>query len=417
MLQSAKIQTRQSEIRQQMAEFASAEQLTTEQRSQMTALETEYANNEGKYRAALISEDTERREAGKDLETREGTEWGKLVGQYELRQVALHMDEGAKLEGATAEVVQEMRSKGGYRGIPLPLEALETRANETVASGVPDPVQTRPIIERVFPASVSALMGGRLINIPAGSVEYPITTSGATAAWATSETGTVGPTAAYATSERTLAPDHNLGVQMKITRKTLKQAAGIEAAIRRDMQGAIQKELDKAVFLGSDSSGQPAGIIAKADDYSINENTTAAAGSWSLFRGEIVEFIKANMATGPADVRVLLRPEVWNFMDDAVFDSGSGITEWDRFAARVQRIVMSSNALAAPATNQSKALLTTTVGGDPFFVGIWGGVDLIRDPFSDAQSGGLRLTGIVTMDVTAGRADQLRVLTNVKDAA
>ena len=50
----------------------------------------------------------------------------------------------------------------------------------------------------------------------------------------------------------------------------------------------------------------------------------------------------------------------------------------------------------------------------PVFVGLWGAVDLIRDPYSDAQSGGLRLTAITTADVTVARASQLRVLTGLQ---
>lgn len=413
MLQSAKIQSRQSEIRETIAVLSAKNDATADEIRQMDDLSNEYRSNETRYRAALVAEDTERRDAGKDLETRQDKQWSDLVSGFEMRQVMLYLDEGKALDGRTAEVVQEMRSSGGYRGVPVPLEALEVRAGETIASGIPDPVSTQPIIERLFPASVAGAMGGRLVNIPAGSVEYPITTAGATAAWAASETGTVGNTSAYATAQRDLAPDQTMGVQMKITRKSMKQTGGIEAAIRRDMQAAIQTELDRAVFLGTGATGQPSGIIAGASGYGIDEVTTDSVATWAKFRTEIVEFIKDNTANGPGDVRVLIRPEVWDYMDGKLFDSGSGITEWDRFVARVKAAVMTTNALAAPVSDKSKALLTTSVGGDPFFIGIWGGVDLIRDPYTDAQSGGLRLTGLVTMDVTAGRASQLRVLTAV----
>ena len=77
---------------------------------------------------------------------------------YELRQAVLHLDEGRALSGRTAEVVQELRNVGGYRGIPVPFAALEQRAGETIASGVVNPVQTQGIIDRLFPASVAARM-------------------------------------------------------------------------------------------------------------------------------------------------------------------------------------------------------------------------------------------------------------------
>ena len=76
---------------------------------------------------------------------------------------------------------------------------------------------------------------------------------------------------------------------------------------------------------------------------------------------------------------------------------------------------MTANALAAPSATNTNALLTTATGGiAPIYVGMWGAVDLIRDPFSDAQSGGLRLTALATLDVTVARAAQLQVLTGVQ---
>jgi len=83
-------------------------------------------------------------------------------------------------------------------------------------------------------------------------------------------------------------------------------------------------------------------------------------------------------------------------------------------------IVMTTNGLAAPtgAMKPTNALMTTNAGGvSPMFVGMWGAVDLIRDPFSDAQSGGLRVTALATMDVTVARGSQLEMLTAVQTAA
>lgn len=130
--------------------------------------------------------DTERREAGAELETRSGTEWAAMMAGFELRQVALNLDEGRALDGKTAEIVQELRSAGGFRGIPVPWQALEQRAGETVAGGVPSPVATMPIIDRLFPDSVASRMGAQMISIAQGSVSWPVTTSAVSAGWAAS---------------------------------------------------------------------------------------------------------------------------------------------------------------------------------------------------------------------------------------
>ena len=68
MLNSVMIARRQSEIRQQLAALVGNTAATADEVRAMETLDAEYRANETRYRAALIAEDTERREAGADLE-------------------------------------------------------------------------------------------------------------------------------------------------------------------------------------------------------------------------------------------------------------------------------------------------------------------------------------------------------------
>jgi HK97 family phage major capsid protein len=416
MLESVKISRRQSEIRQALAVLVGKSTPTEDETRSMETMDAEYRSNETRYRASLIAEDTERRDAKGDLETRSDKDYAALIDKFELRQVALHLDTGEKIDGATAEVISELRSQGSYRGLPVPYAALEKRAGETVASGTPSPISTAPIIDRIFADSAAVQMGATMINIPQGQNDYPITNSSVTAAWQTSETGAVGGPTAYSTAERSLAPNHTLGIQMKITRKALKQTGdGLEQAVRRDMNGCMAVALDHAVFLGAGSNGEPAGILVGS--YGITSTAVGAAASWAVFRAAVRRFIIANAANGPSAVKLLIRPEVWDAMDGTLITS-TAVSEWDRLVKNIGEgnVVMSTNALADPdSPPTTKALLTVTKNGvAPIFVGTWGAIDLIRDVFSDAASGGLRLTALATMDVTASRAEQLQILTGIQ---
>jgi HK97 family phage major capsid protein len=416
MLTSVKIQKRQSEIRQSLAALVGKDKLDETETRSMTELDAEYQGNEARYRASLIVEDNERREAKGELEGRSEKEYSALLDKFELRQVALHLDEGAKIDGATAEIVQEMRSHGGYRGVPIPYAALslEKRAGETIASGTPSPKSVAPIIDRLFPASAASLMGAQLINVDSGTNEYPITSSAITAGWQSTETGNVAGPTVYSTASRSIAPNNTLGIQAKITRKSLKQTGdGLEQALRRDLNGAMAQLMDSAVFLGAGSGGEPAGILVGS--YSITSTAITAAPTWAAFRAAVTRFMVANAITSPSDVKLLIRPEVWDKLD-ATLIASTAVSELDRLTKNVPNIVMSSNALAAPVgtspTATSKALLSTNSNGlAPIFVGLWGGVDVIRDVYSDAASGMLRLTLLATMDVSASRSQQLQILT------
>lgn len=419
MLDSIRISRRQSEIRQQLAELAGKETPDETETRSMETLDREYRTNETRYRAALIAEDTERREAGAELETRSETEWADIMAGFELRQVALAFDEGRALDGRTAEIVSELRSKGGYRGVPIPWGALEQRAGETVASGTPNPISTRPIIDRLFPDSVAGRMGAQMISIDSGAIEWPVTTSSVSAGWAASDTGNVAGPTVYATTDRSMAPDHNLGIQMRVTRKALKQSgAALEQAIRRDMNSAMAVEMDKAVFLGTGADGQPLGVITGAATYGITDTDLAGAPTWAAFRAAVVRFMTANAAGSPGAVRLMIRPEVWSDLDDALI-TGTAVSQWERLTRNIPagNIAMTTNGLAAPAGEplETSALLTTAAGGvSPIFVGAWGAVDVICDPFSDAQSGGLRITALATMDVTVARPAQLQIVSGIQ---
>lgn len=417
MLDSVKIQRRQSEIRQQLAELVGKDKPSEDETRSMEALDLEYRTNETRFRAALTVEDEERRAAGADLETRSDRDWQEMLSAFEVRQVAAFYDEGKELSGRTAEIVQEMRNSGGYRGIPVPLEALETR--NTVSGGTPDPKVTRPIVDRLFAESVAGRMGAQIIAIPQGSTEWPVTTSNVTAGWQDGESANVPLGAAFATTDKALAPDNTFGVQMRVTRKAMKQTgAGLESAIRRDMAEAIRIGMDRAVTLGTGANGQPLGVIAGAATYGITETAINDVASWAAVRAAVVRFMNASAAGSPDAVRMLMRSENWAALDDTLI-TGTAVSEWDRLTGNIPagNITMTSNALAAPAGTPDavSALLTTVAGGvAPIYVGMWGGVDVIRDPYTDAQSGGLRLTGLLTADVTVSRPAQLEVLTGIE---
>lgn len=418
MLESTKITRRQSEIRQSLAELVGKESPTADETRSMESLDAEYRTNETRFRAALIAEDGERREAGAELETRSEREFADLVAGFEMRQVVLALDEGRALSGRTAEVVQELRSAGGYRGVPVPLMALEVRAGETIASGTPDPIQTRPIIDRLFPSSVAAQMGAQLIQIGSGALEWPVTTSSVTAGWANGELANVAGPTTYATTDKALKPEQHLGIHMRVSRKAMLQSGdALEQAIRRDMNGTMASELDKAIFLGTGSTGQPLGVIPGVATYGITSTDAGALASWGALRAAVVRFMTANAANGPGAVKAMVRPELWNLMDDTEAFTGTGITEWDRFVKNIPSPTMTTNALAAPSGDplETQVLLATNAGGvAPIFVGLWGAVDLIRDPYTDAQSGGLRLTALTTADVTVARGAQLELVTGLE---
>ncbi len=414
MLESAKIMRRQSEIRSQLSELVGKE-TTDDETRQIDTLDAEYRANETKYRGALIVEASERDAASAELENRSADEWQGLIDNFELRQVVANLDTGAAISGQTAEVVTEMRAQGSFQGQPIPWGALERRAGETTSATTPDPTRTMPLVDRLFPTSVAAQLGASLVQVGQGSLEYPVSTASTVASWQTDEVTDLPDPVPFTTADAKLSPDFALGVRMKITRKALKQSGeGLESAIRRDMNGAMQMELDRSLILGSGAAGEPLGIIPGAATYGINVNNLGAAATWAAFRTEVLAFMVGNAASGPGSVRALIRPEVWDRMDGS-YITGTAVTEFELMRKAMLGVIMTTNALEAPAGGETTAVLATSAGGlPPIHIGAWGGIDLIRDPYTDAASGQLRLTAIATMDQTVARGAQLRIVEGIQ---
>ena len=410
MLDSVKIARRQSEIRQTLAGIVGKDKLSDDETRQMEALDSEYRQNETRYRAALVAEDTERREAGADLEIRSGREWAEMMGRFELRQIAEALDVAAPLNGATKEVVEELRAKGGYQGIPVPFEALETRAGETIAADQVNPKAIRPTIDRIFPGSVAEKLGIERITIAQGELAFPVATSGAVFGWQTGELGNVGAANPYKTTERSLNPDHTGGAQMTISRKALKQAGeGLEAAIRRDLNAVIGAELDRVVINGA-GGAEPLGIIPGAAAYGITTTAAGAVASWAAFRAQIVAFMEANAITSPGQVKLAFDPTIWADLDNALI-AGTAVSEWDRLTKHVGGPAISN------VIPDATAILTANVQGvAPGYLGLYGGIDLIRHPYTKGGSGELVLTALVTADFTVPRGLQTRIITGLAAA-
>ena len=321
------------------------------------------------------------------------------------------LDEGTAINGATKEIVDEMRAAGGYQGIPCPLAALETRAGETVAADQINPQTIRPTIDRIFPNSVAGSLGVQRIGIARGELAFPVATSGAVFGWADGELANVGAASKYATTERSLSPDYTGGAQMVISRKSLKQAGeGLEQSIRRDLNAAIATELDRVVVNGTGANGQPLGIIPGAATYGIATNAVGARSSWAAFRDEVVAFMEANAITSASQVNLAFTPAIWSDLDETLI-SGTAVSEWDRLTRHI------GNPAVSNVIPSATAVMTTSVQGvAPGYLGIYGGVDLIRDPFTKAGQGSLVITGLVTADYTAPRGLQTRILTGLAAA-
>ncbi|MDR1969527.1 MAG: phage major capsid protein [Burkholderiaceae bacterium] len=391
MLLSQKIARRQSEIRENLARLAGIETPTDEQRSELATLDTEYSTNEQRYRAALTSEDTERRAASEVPSDTAALE--KRVSVLRVVQAAIA---GRQLDGAEREYHQEAERRSGQsaQGTYVPLNSLEKRINLTTTAGdlVPTDHRGDLYIGPLRDSLVVRSLGVRTLSGLRGNIEIPKAGTGITSGW-------VGENEALPEDDLTfegvtMKPRH-VGAISSWSRQLAQQSdPSIEALLRDDLAYTIGHAVDTAIISG-DGATEPLGILNAA-----GVQTASAPATWDdvlAVEGLLEDVnIKPNAwYTSPAVLRTLR---------GTLKDSVAGATYIATKTAIGEVPAYVSN--AAPA---GKAIL-----GDwsQAIFGTWSAVDLLVNPYEGEayRRGNVLIRAILTADLVL-RHDKAFVVT------
>ena len=229
--------------------------------------------------------------------------------------------------------------------------------------------------------------GATMLTGLVGNVAIPRKTTGSTGGWIGTE-GADGAESEPQFDQVTLSPK-NVAAWLEYTRQLLQQSTpDIEALVRMDIAAGLATTMDLACLYGSGSSGQPTGI---ANTSGINAPTNFAAADPTF--AEVVAMESA-VATDNALMGSL------GYMTDGAMRGAFKTTE--KASGTAQFIWEPGNTV-----NGYSAYITEQVtDGDVFFgnwadllVGMWGGLDLLTDPYSNSKSGKIRVSAFQTCDV------------------
>jgi HK97 family phage major capsid protein len=167
----------------------------------------------------------------------------------------------------------------------------------------------------------------------------------------------------------------------------------IEALIRNDLSTALALAIDLGALAGSGSSGQPTGI---KNVNGINAPTAFAAANPTFAEIVAMETAVAEDNALMGNLAYILPAGMYGALKTATKDAGSG-----------QFVVEPGNTI-----NGYRAIVSNQVtAGDLYFgnfsdllVGMYGGLDITVDPFTNSTSGTVRIVALQTMDVAVRHA-------------
>lgn len=305
--------------------------------------------------------------------------------------------EAAAFEIECSAAASQMYGRAS-EGIMLPADVLRNWTRD-LSAGVDTAVLTEDFrggdfIDVLRNQSSIMQAGARMLQGLQSDVAIPKKQTASTAAWLAAEGDDVLQTEPTF-GQVTLSPK-DIGAYTQVTRRMLQQSTlDIEAVIRDDLAQAIALGMDLAGLRGSGASGQPTGIKNTAGINSVDFGTSpitvpsyakvvemeTALGNDNALMGNLAYILPASMVGG------LKTTEKANGTAQFVYEPGGTL-----------------NGYRAINSNQAEA-------GDLYFgnfqdllIGMWGGLDLQVDPYSNGLSGTLRIRVIQTMDVAVRHA-------------
>ncbi len=279
------------------------------------------------------------------------------------------------------------------KGLVIPVEALVVPRNATVDTSsagalIPTTLKTDSFIDMLCKKCV-ILRLARQLNGLVGNIDIPKQTAGTSGYWVGEDEAAETTNASFGTLQLRMK---TVSANTYITRTMLKQSSmDIEQLVREDLALALALKLDEAAFYGTGTTNQPKGL-----KNITGINSKEFAGDNATF-GELVDMeteISKDNADADGMAYVVPATARGHFKQNLKFpnSTNAGGTIWE-----------DGNNL-----NGYKAEVTNVIkDGDIFMgnfadyiVGLFGGIELLVDPYTNSTKGGIRIT--VFQDVDFG---------------
>lgn len=417
------LREKEVEMRSRAAELANAmseRSLNTEEKAELTELETNLSANQEEQRniqsVLKIGNYSDDINKPIDMEDRDLQNFSVVRLIRANARGATHKDrEAAQLEmEASAEV--ERKIGVAPRGAYIPMDVLgewrgpgviydpttqkwerrDLTADSFSAAGAFIGVDFRPgqMIPLLRNSMALTRAGVTFLDGLVGDVAFPKHTGAASAGWVGRDGGTIGESE-QTVGMVTLTP-RTLGVYTDYSRQLrLQSSVSVENFIRQDLMTIMALEKDRAGIHGSGTSGEPVGV-ENTTGIGTQSFSTTATPTRSEVIGMRTDLASANALLNQTQSYITNSTVYGNLLDTAV-DSGSGRFLLDENGRMIGRPVIESNQI------QANEMYFGNWGD--LLIGTWGGLDMLVDPYSGATSGTTRVLVFQSCDMAVRHAE------------
>ena len=328
--------------------------------------------------------------------------------EYDILRAVRAVAANKELDGLEGEISQELAKRYGRSpdGFFMPLNirmgnlsGRERRDFDTTAgSGGIATITSSTWIELLRNRMLATRLGARMLTGLRGDLSIPKMTGTGQAYWVTEGNA---PTESQQTVGQVPLTPKTVGCYTDITRKLLKQnSRDANAIVLDDLNTIMRLELDRVAFNGSGTNPEPEGLLQNA-----NVGTVIAGPNGGAITNDLVVNMETQVAIGNADVDTMhyvTTPRACGAAKKTQkFSNTNGMALWSDDNRMNGYDAHRTNQLPSNLTKGTGSGLSAMLFGDfsTIICGMWGGIDVMVDPYSNSTSGGVRVVLLADTDV------------------
>ena len=363
-----KLSIKISETRQSLNTLAGKESLAEGEAEKVEELRRDLDQAETQYRAAVSAEgDAETRAMSEFDGDAESAERSKLLREVRMVDYLSAAEASTGITGRAREVNEalEVPIVGAGGGVSIPWEVLagpETRRRQENGNGeqrafstttqLAGGVAQRPVLQRLFGASVMEALGVRIDSVPAGRAEWPLLTAGVEPAQV--EEGTAAAAAVAATFETEVLKPKRLSGRYEFSHELAASVSGIEEALRRDLADAVLAQMSYGIINGDEATNSEE-IDGFLTTLAAPDDPTAESG-FSDYSGLAAQGVDGIHASMEGEVGCVIGVASYRH-SASVYQAGSGESGSEALKKRSMMCLASS---FVPAPDNSHTFRTET---------------------------------------------------------
>lgn len=313
------------------------------------------------------------------------------------------------LKGVEAEIHQELakrKAESGQqvRGIIVPhtlrmsgAHQRGTVINLAAGAGAIPTMLAPTLIDVLRNAVVLRRLGAVVLTDMVGAFAIPKKTANTTFGWVAEDTAG---TATDITVGTVAFAEKILTGRTRITRSFIKQSSmDAEAMVRQDLMEGLAVGLDDGGINGTGANSQPTGLLAIPGTNTVVIGANGGPITWS----KVVEMETAVGSANAAGMNpaYLTNSKVRGAMKTIPKVAGTGIFIQEGTEANGAPVEVSNLVPSNLTKGTSNGVCSAMIYGDfsNLVFALWGGMDLIVDPFSESTKGNLLISAFQSADV------------------